>query len=409
MNPILEIFSQGEEIISGHTVDTNAAWLSQQAVKQGFSVTRHTAVGDNMDDLVSLLREIAGRADCCLCTGGLGPTSDDLTAEAVSLAFDLPLVFDAEALATIQQYFSYRNKAMPEANRKQAMLPEGCQRLDNEWGTAPGFALHSGRCWFVFLPGVPSEMKPMFLEKILPTLTSGFDLKPSNLVTIKTVGLGESDIQQRINAITMPDGVKLGFRASLNEVQTKLLFPHNYAELSIDLLVERITRLLGNSVYAIDKPGEDSGDLATVVNALMTAHKKSLAVVETISQGLIAGFCVGSDWLLESRYEQSLARITRNLGIDLDETDLMEIANEIAGLVQVNSGADFVLVQLYNGERQQLNDKTQTVFIFNVLLTADGYVQENHRIGGSGLRKRQQSALLALDLLRRYLQHESAI
>ena len=91
MNPTLEIFSQGEEVVTGQTVDTNAAWLSEQVVTLGFTVTRHTAVGDKLDDLVTLLREISTRADCCICTGGLGPTSDDLTAEAVAKAFDLPL------------------------------------------------------------------------------------------------------------------------------------------------------------------------------------------------------------------------------------------------------------------------------------------------------------------------------
>jgi molybdenum cofactor synthesis domain-containing protein len=91
MNPTLEIFSQGEEIVTGQTVDTNAAWLAQQGVICGFTVTRHTAVGDKINDLVELLQNISQRADCCICTGGLGPTSDDLTAEAVAIAFNLLL------------------------------------------------------------------------------------------------------------------------------------------------------------------------------------------------------------------------------------------------------------------------------------------------------------------------------
>ena len=105
MNPTLEIFSQGEEIVTGQTVDTNAAWLSQQAVVCGFTVTRHTAVGDKLDDLIVLLQDISQRADCCICTGGLGPTSDDLTAEAVACAFKLPLEFDDYCLCTNQSFF----------------------------------------------------------------------------------------------------------------------------------------------------------------------------------------------------------------------------------------------------------------------------------------------------------------
>ena len=96
MNPTLEIFSQGEEIVTGQTVDTNAAWLSQEAIHCGFTVTRHTAVGDKLQDLINLLLDISERADCCICTGGLGPTSDDLTTEAVAQAFNLSLIHISE-------------------------------------------------------------------------------------------------------------------------------------------------------------------------------------------------------------------------------------------------------------------------------------------------------------------------
>jgi competence/damage-inducible protein CinA-like protein len=203
MNPILEIFSQGEEIVTGHTIDTNAAWLAQQAVRQGFCVTRHTAVGDKLADLVTLLQEIAQRADCCICTGGLGPTQDDLTAEAVALAFGLPLQFDPKAFAQIEAFFRLRQRDMPESNRKQALLPKGSVRLNNKRGTAPGFALRYQRCWFVFLPGVPSEMRTMFVKRVLPLLQKQFVLQPSTLISIKTYGLGESAIQQRLNALAV--------------------------------------------------------------------------------------------------------------------------------------------------------------------------------------------------------------
>jgi Predicted nucleotide-utilizing enzyme related to molybdopterin-biosynthesis enzyme MoeA len=109
MNPTLEIFSQGEEVVTGQIVDTNAAWLSEQVVAMGFTVTRHTAVGDKLDDLIALLREISVRADCCICTGGLGPTSDDLTAEAVAKAFGLPLEFDAVAFEQIKRFYAQKS------------------------------------------------------------------------------------------------------------------------------------------------------------------------------------------------------------------------------------------------------------------------------------------------------------
>ncbi|MDP2902710.1 MAG: molybdopterin-binding protein [Methylovulum sp.] len=405
MNPTLEIFSQGEEIVTGQTVDTNAAWLSQQAVQLGFTVTRHTAVGDKLDDLVGLLKEIALRADCCVCTGGLGPTSDDLTAVAVAKAFDLPLEFDAVAFAQIQQFFSNRNRVMPEPNRKQAMLPKGAQRLDNEVGTAPGFAMQHGRCWFVFLPGVPSEMRPIFLKKIQPYLDQRFSLQPSTLVSIKTFGIGESVIQQHINNIDIPAQVQLGFRASLNDVQTKLLFPAHYPNADMMALVANITGILGDSVFAVDRPGEMTGDLVYAVDQLMKAGNHTLALVETATQGLMAGLCIGSPWLLETRYERSLERLAQKLQVAITHDDLMATAKEIALAAQKISGADFVLVQLYAGDLDALQDKNKLIVLHTVLLANGQFHPASQSVAGLIKRKQNQAALLALDLLRRYLQH----
>lgn len=395
MNPTLEIFSQGEEVVTGQTVDTNAAWLSEQVVSLGFTVTRHTAVGDKLNDLIALLQEISVRADCCLCTGGLGPTSDDLTAEAVSKAFNLPLEFDPLAFEQIQHFFILRNRVMPESNRKQALFPKGSKRIDNAWGTAPGFSLQIGRCWFAFMPGVPSEMRHLFLESIQPTLSSRFVLRPSQLVTIKTIGIGESAIQQYISAIEIPDKVQLGFRASPDDVQTKLLFPQDYPERDRVILVEKVAAELGDHVFAIDGLGQTSGDLVFVVDQLMAAGKHTLAAVETASQGLLAAKCMGAEWLLESRYQQSLEK----MGV----TDLLASAKTLASAIQQTSAADFVLVQLYAGDNKIFHDKDQAIILYNVLLTKHGFYQTTHPVAGPAPRKQNQAALLALDLLRRYL------
>jgi nicotinamide-nucleotide amidase len=406
MNPTLEIFSQGEEVVTGQVIDTNAAWLSEQVVAIGFTVTRHTAVGDKLEDLIALLREISARADCCICTGGLGPTSDDLTAEAVAKAFDLPLEFDGIAFEQIKRFFTLRNRDMPESNRKQAMLPKGSERIDNTWGTAPGFSLQAGRCWFAFVPGVPMEMRHLFLEFIQPALAKRFVLRPGKLITIKTMGVGESAIQQRISEIEIPGQVQLGFRASPDDVQTKLLFPHDYPETAMAALVEKFEAELGDHVFAIDGLGRAEGDLAAVVNQLMTVGKHTLAVVETASQGMLAAKCVGEAWLLEAQYEQSLDRLGQKLGVMVNANDMPAAAQAVAGKIQKSSDADFVLVQLYEGNNQTFHDKDQAIILYNTLLTGDGFHQTSHSVAGPIKRKQNQAALLALDLLRRYLQHK---
>jgi nicotinamide-nucleotide amidase len=407
MNPTLEIFSQGEEIVTGQTVDTNAAWLSQKAVACGFTVRRHTAVGDKLDDLVALLLDISQRSDCCICTGGLGPTSDDLTAEAVAIAFNLALEFDDIAFEQISRFFAHRNRPMPESNRKQAMLPQGAERIDNEWGTAPGFSLKYGRCWFAFLPGVPMEMKHLFLEWVQPKLSSRFLLQPGQLITIKTLGLGESVIQERVNPIKIPGQVQLGFRAGADEVQIKLLFPFDYPETVMTTLVARVAEQLGDYVFAIDGLGEITGDLVFEIDKLMTSGKYTLAVAETASQGLLAAKCVGSDWLLSAIFDQSKVRLGQSPIEEIDKESLMKSAKVIALDMQKTSRADFVLVQLYTGDNKTLHDKDKSIVLYNTLLARNNFYQTNHSIAGPIKRKQNQAALLALDLLRRYLQHKA--
>jgi molybdenum cofactor synthesis domain-containing protein len=222
-------------------------------VRLGFTVTRHTAVDDCLSDLIGVLREIATRSDCCLSTGGLGPTCDDLTAQAFAEAFELPLVFNENAFAQIEQRFQQRGKIMPAVNRKQAMLPLGALCLENQWGTAPGFALQQQRCWFVFLPGVPIEMENIFLTSVLPLLKQRFVLRPAHLVSFKTQGIGESTLQERLNTLAFPDDVSLGFRASKQSVQVKLLFDYDANALRKQNLIERVETLLADCLIEIEQ------------------------------------------------------------------------------------------------------------------------------------------------------------
>jgi len=404
MNPTLEIFSQGEEIVTGQTVDTNAAWLSQQAFQLGFTVTRHTAVGDKLEDMALLLMDIAPRADCCICTGGLGPTSDDLTAEAIAMAFHRPLQFDEIAFAQIQRFFANRNKPMPESNRKQALLPEGADRIDNAWGTAPAFSLQQDRCWFVFLPGVPSEMRAMFLATIRPTMNHRFSLNPGKLITLRTIGIGESDLQERIKSVAIADAVQLGFRADSDEVQVKLLFPAGYAKIAITALISEICEKLGHYIFSVDEQLQVTGGLVSVIDRLMTEGLHTLSAIETASQGLLAAKCLNLPWLLEMRYEQSLKKLGEKLAVEINFDDLMTTAKALATATRKNSEADLVLVQLYAGNKNQFYDKNQAISLFNVLLHDGHFKEATHTVAGPAERKQNQAALMTLDLLRRHLQ-----
>lgn len=409
MQPQVEIFSQGEEVITGQTVDSNAAWLAQQLVQMGFIVKRHTVVGDNLADLKKLLQEISLRTDCCICTGGLGPTVDDLTAEAVAQAFDRPLSLDPVALQQIHAYFVGRKRTMADTNRKQAFFPLGAERVDNEWGTAPGFSLQENRCWFVFLPGVPFEMKSMFAEQIVFSLQQRFLLQASQLVTLRSIGIGESDLQEKINTVSLPENVELGFRAGADEVQTKLLFPAGTDQDQVKKLVQRISSCIGDYVFAVDGLNERQGGLVSVIDQLIQQQGLTLSVQETVSQGLIAAKCIGQPWLLTSSFSQSLQQLSNKLNILFEPDAGFKMAKSIAAKIQQQEGTDLVLVQLYQGSTEQFQSKDQNIVIYNLLLTPEGIQCSEFNISGSQQRKQNQSALLALDLLRRYLQNKNSL
>ncbi len=407
MNITVEIIAQGEEIITGQIVDSNSAWLSEQLVALGFQVVRHTTVGDDLNALATLFQEIAQRANCCLCTGGLGPTCDDLTAEAVSQAFAIPLVFDPIAYTNIEAFFIRRNRPMPASNRKQALLPQGALRIDNAWGTAPGFAIQQHHCWMAFMPGVPSEMRQLFNATIKPYLQQHYDVQPSHLVTLKTVGIGESALQELLEGIALPKSVQLGFRAGIEEVQTKLLFPATFPYAEKTHLVAKLTEQLGDFVFAVDGFEEQpAGDLVAVIAKLLDTPRQTLAVIESVSQGLIAAKCVAQPWLLQSCYQQSLIRLANQFGVALDPTDLMATALQLAKALQQHSGADFALVQLAAEDALLGNEPDQPINLYTALATPQQTHSQIFTVGGSHTRKQTQAALMALDSLRRCLQHK---
>jgi competence/damage-inducible protein CinA-like protein len=410
-HPIAEIFSQGEEVINGQIADTNASWLSQNLVQMGFVIGRHTAVGDNIKDLVGLLNEISQRADFCICTGGLGPTIDDLTAEAVAQAFDKPLQLDDIALSQIEHYFSIRNRPMAASNRKQAFLPQNSIRIDNAQGSAPGFSIKQNRCWFVFLPGVPTEMYVMFKQHVQKELFNRYVLRADKLVVIKTIGIGESDLQQELDNYSLPKGVQLGFRATTEEVQTKLLFPADMASKKINQCTKEIVNMIGDAVFVVDYPtkkdqeSEKETSLISVIGQLMKGKRYTLSVLETVSYGLISAKCVGQGWIQNSSFNQDVDLLMATLEIE-NQGDFIQKASAIANKLREMHGTDLIFVQIYEGSTQQLHHHDTSIILYNTILTPSGSFQNTCRVSGSIQRKQSQAAIRGLDFFRRVLQNK---
>ncbi len=198
-----EIISIGSELVSGQSLDTNSRWLSQQLGTLGIPVAFHTTLGDEMEDHRSVFRTAFDRADLVIMTGGLGPTQDDLTREALADCAGVPLVEDLASLAAIEAMFARRNRVMAERNRVQALFPRGAEPMENPVGTAPGIWMPIGRATIAALPGVPSEMKRMFSDEVVPRLRR-LGIADRFIVhrKINLFGKGESDIESQAMDLT---------------------------------------------------------------------------------------------------------------------------------------------------------------------------------------------------------------
>ena len=172
MSHTVEILSVGTELLLGNIVNLDAQILSQGLSALGLNVYWHTVVGDNPQRAREAVAAAKGRADIIITTGGLGPTCDDLTKNVLAEAFGKKLVFHEPSAQRIRNYFARTGRPMTENNLQQAMLPEGCTVLVNDWGTAPGCAFQAEGCHVIMLPGPPSECRPMFQHRVVPYLQS---------------------------------------------------------------------------------------------------------------------------------------------------------------------------------------------------------------------------------------------
>jgi len=220
------MLSTGDEVLHGQIVDTNAAWLADVLFQNGLPMSSRSTVGDSLSSLVETLQARSEVADVLIVNGGLGPTSDDLSALVAAKASGVELVMHQAWLDNIEAWFASRGRVMAASNRKQAEIPANAEMLDNPVGTACGFALRLNRCWIFFTPGVPSEFKVMVEQQILPRLKQQFDLpEPPLCLRLTTFGRGESDIAAELEPLALPEGVVMGYRSSMPIIEIKLTGP----------------------------------------------------------------------------------------------------------------------------------------------------------------------------------------
>ncbi|HHD2080757.1 TPA: nicotinamide mononucleotide deamidase-related protein YfaY [Klebsiella pneumoniae] len=279
----VEMLSTGDEVLHGQIVDTNAAWLADFFFNQGLPLTRRNTVGDNLDALVAILRERSEQADVLIVNGGLGPTSDDLSALAAATAKGEGLILHPEWLETMTRFFAERGRPMAESNRKQAEIPASAEMINNPVGTACGFAIQLNRCLMFFTPGVPSEFKGMVEQEILPRLRQRFTLPdPPVCLRLTTFGRSESELAQSLNPLTLPPGVVMGYRSSMPIIELKLTGPANQRDAMLALWPE-VRKVAGDSLIF-----EGTEGLPAQIARCLQERQLSLTLSEQFTSGLLA-------------------------------------------------------------------------------------------------------------------------
>jgi len=286
------ILSIGDELVLGQTVDTNSAYLSAQLASRGIMTRFHQTIADDQDAIAQAFTWASNEADLVIVTGGLGPTEDDLTRQALAQAMGVELVVDEESLAAITGYFAKRNRIMPDRNRIQAMQPRGCKAIPNSCGTAPGMQVQFSRAMIFVTPGVPSELFAMFRLSVVPYLDELAAAQPALRRTIltqkiNTFGLGESDVAEKLGELmdrkrnplvgtTVSDGlVSVRIRSEFDDPQK--------AQAELDYTITQAERLLGPVVI-----GRESQTMQAALVELLLAKKATLATAESCTGGLVA-------------------------------------------------------------------------------------------------------------------------
>ena len=410
---LAEVISIGDELASGQRLDTNSQWLSERLGEIGIRVLFHTTVGDDLSANVEVFRVATGRADVVVATGGLGPTADDLTRQAISEAFGKELRLDQDVLKHIRERFSRFGRSMPEQNRVQAMFPAGCQVIPNPHGTAPGIDITvprdgRGTSRLFALPGVPAEMRELWTASVQPELQQ---ILPGEMRVIchrriKCFGVGESHLEAML-----PDLIRRGRRPSVGitvhkaTITLRITADAHSRDEALDQMASTVAVIyekLGNLVF-----GEEDDELEHAIARLLRDRNQTLATAESGTGGLVA------DWLgmvpdFKEHYRGGLVvadssalsakrKGQSHAAASIDPCSELA-ARQLAEMARAQFGADYGLaVSDFPDLSTNVDDAAQ----FYLALVSDAGVESvARRFAGHPDILRERSAKQALDLLR---------
>ncbi|MBI3027923.1 MAG: CinA family nicotinamide mononucleotide deamidase-related protein [Candidatus Rokubacteria bacterium] len=397
-----EIVSVGSELLLGQIVDTNSAVIGRHLAAVGLDLFYKTTVGDNLSRLTAVLRQALARSEVVITTGGIGPTADDVTREAVAAATGRELEFSRHLMAQIEAFFRARGFKLSPSNRRQAFIPRGAIPIENPVGTAPAFVVEVGERCVITLPGVPREMEHLLVTRVLPYLRERYGLKGEiRLRVLKVVGLGESRIGELL-ADFMEKGRNptIGTLAHLGQVDVRIAAKGSDAETAqrlIEPVEAQIRERLGDLIF-----GADSETLESVIAAQVRRVGAHVAVAESGSGGVVAerlaagiaeGFAGGvvlggpdgSAWL-GADFPKDAGPEAKARVLALRAREWHDVRVGAATVFQDDPGSD------------------PPVTVVGLAVAFDGrFESREYRFGGDLPSMKIRTATLALDLLRRAL------
>ena len=284
----VELVNTGSELMLGRVLNKHQQWLCRRLADLGHVVTRQVAIADTGGEIQAAVREALGRADLVITTGGLGPTSDDLTRELIAEMLGKKLIENKEVLAHIENFFAKRNRPRPAKTSVETFVPEGAIVFLNQTGTAPGLAIkiESKVQWLVMLPGPPRELRPMFDDSVVPLLKREFADEIFICRTLRTTGVGESRVQEMVETELQPlvqRGLEVGYCARPGAVDVRLTAAGAGAGKIVRDAEAVVKKILGENIF-----GFDDDEIENVVVRLLTEQKRTLALAESCTGGNLA-------------------------------------------------------------------------------------------------------------------------
>lgn len=405
-----ETIAIGSELLLGQIVDTNSSYIGRRLADIGIELVRISAIGDDRDQIKEALREALLRSQVIITTGGIGPTEDDLTREAVAEVFERPLVFQPKLMDQIEALFKKRGFRMTENNRRQAFIPEGALPIENPKGTAPGFIMEHSNGSVITLPGVPSEMEYLVENVVLPYLRSRFQLNQEVIQykVLRACGLGESAIGLQIRDLMKESkNPTVGTLASLGDIKIRITAKAESSEKAtalIEQMEREIRSRLGILIYGV---GDET--LAQVVAENLERLGLTLSVVETLTGGNISQkmAITGTHAFLHGLILPSLASQKQFLNLSGDELNValnepIKVAERLAQKGRDQFKTDLTLAT-FGRVVEELNKGEFRMETFYVLNDRDHFEHLQHLLGGELGMIRERASIIALDRLRKYL------